>query len=47
MPLSTGSEVTATWATLTPAPIGWNRQPQSLNLIIPPLAILIFKQLPK
>jgi len=32
---------------LTPAPIGWNRQPQSLNLIIPPLSILILKQLLK
>ncbi len=32
---------------LTPAPIGWNRQPQSLNLIIPPLAILILKRLHK
>ncbi len=32
---------------LTPAPIGWNRQPQSLNLIIPPLAVLILKQLPQ
>jgi 1,4-alpha-glucan branching enzyme len=30
--------------TLTPSPIGWNRQPQSLNLILPPLGILILKK---
>jgi 1,4-alpha-glucan branching enzyme len=29
---------------LNPSPIGWNRQPQSLNLILPPLGILILKK---
>jgi 1,4-alpha-glucan branching enzyme len=28
---------------LTPSPIGWNRQPQSINLLIPPISILILK----
>ncbi|MFO0892895.1 MAG: 1,4-alpha-glucan branching protein GlgB [Isosphaeraceae bacterium] len=29
---------------LTPAPIGWNRQPLSLNLLLPALSILVFKK---
>jgi 1,4-alpha-glucan branching enzyme len=32
---------------LTPAPIGWNRQPMSLNLLLPPLSVLIFKKSPR
>jgi 1,4-alpha-glucan branching enzyme len=32
---------------LTPSPIGWNRQPQSLNLILPPLGMLILKKTPR
>ena len=28
---------------LTPSPIGWNRQPQSLNLVMPALSILVLK----
>ena len=29
---------------LTSSPINWNRQPQSLNLILPPLSVLILKR---
>jgi 1,4-alpha-glucan branching enzyme len=28
---------------LTPSPLGWNRQPQSINLLIPPISILVLK----
>jgi 1,4-alpha-glucan branching enzyme len=29
---------------LTPSPIGWNRQPVSLNLLLPPLSVLVLKK---
>src|SRR5271165_6528398 len=32
---------------LAPSPIGWNRQPQSLVLLLPPLTVLIFKKAPR
>ena len=32
---------------LAPSPIGWNRQPQSLVLLLPPLTVLIFKKVPR
>lgn len=32
---------------LVPSPIGWNRQPQSLVLLLPPLTVLIFKKAPR
>jgi 1,4-alpha-glucan branching enzyme len=32
---------------LTPSPIGWNRQPVSLNLLLPPLTILVLKKQPR
>jgi 1,4-alpha-glucan branching enzyme len=32
---------------LAPSPIGWNRQPHSLVLLLPPLTILIFKKAPR
>lgn len=32
---------------LSPTPIGWNHQPQSLVVLIPPLSILIFKKIKK
>jgi len=32
---------------LTPAPIGWNRQPVSLNLLLPALSTLILKKIPR
>jgi 1,4-alpha-glucan branching enzyme len=32
---------------LAPSPIGWNRQPSSLVLLLPPLSILIFKKIRK
>jgi 1,4-alpha-glucan branching enzyme len=31
---------------LTATPIGWNRQPHSLVLLVPPLSVLIFKKAP-
>jgi 1,4-alpha-glucan branching enzyme len=32
---------------LAPSPIGWNRQPHSIVLLLPPLTILIFKKVPR
>jgi 1,4-alpha-glucan branching enzyme len=32
---------------LVPSPIGWNRQPHSLVLLLPPFTVLIFKKSPR